>query len=76
MSAERAELPRSEWIAGRAAARLLGVSRARILQMAEAGSISSRRLPGCPIRFDRRELEALAKSSIHRAAPQSGIISV
>ena len=67
MSAQQPKTEATLWIGAWTAARILGVSHARILQMAKASAVSSRQLPGgVPIRFDRAEIEALALSSIRR----------
>ena len=66
MSAQQPKTEATLWIGAWTAARILGVSHARILQMAKARAVSSRQLPTVPIRFDKHEIEALAVSSVRR----------
>ncbi len=57
------------WLFLRPTARLLEVSPTTVKKLAAAGSIRVQSLPGLPPRYSREDIEALARDSVHRAAP-------
>lgn len=63
--AHRGEDP-SQWLTATEAAALLGVSRFTFTKIGESGRIGRKTLPGCRTRFNRADLERLARESIEQ----------
>ncbi len=55
------------WITGREACRTIGVGRARLASIVEAGHIAVLAPPGCRALFSRADVERVARESIRPA---------